>query len=99
MVTSTLSLHRALNHALVSSSLTPVTPIVLLRQLTWNYITSSSRNDLAYESAEFLKMEPVAQCLTRIVRQTEQVQALAKSASVTLASPQSDEPNRVTAQE
>ncbi|KAF7160686.1 hypothetical protein CNMCM5623_006311 [Aspergillus felis] len=44
-------------------------------------------------------MEPVAQYLTRIVRQTEQVQALAKSASVTLASPHSDEPNRVTAQQ
>jgi ribonuclease HI len=64
-----------------------------------NYITSSSRNDAAYESAELLMMESVAQYLTRIVRQTEQVQALAKAATVTLASPQSDEPSRFTAEQ
>ncbi|KAF7121681.1 hypothetical protein CNMCM5793_009153 [Aspergillus hiratsukae] len=44
-------------------------------------------------------MESVAQYLTRIVRQTEQVQALARSATVTLAGPQSDEPNRVTVEQ
>ncbi|RHZ51339.1 ribonuclease H family protein [Aspergillus thermomutatus] len=43
-------------------------------------------------------MESVAQYLTRIV-QTEQVQALAMSATVTLVSPQSDGPNRVTVQQ
>ncbi|GIJ98524.1 hypothetical protein Aspvir_000641 [Aspergillus viridinutans] len=44
-------------------------------------------------------MESLAQYLTQIVRQTEQGQALAKLASVTLTSPQSDEPSRVTAQQ
>ncbi|KAG2011074.1 hypothetical protein GB937_007393 [Aspergillus fischeri] len=44
-------------------------------------------------------MESVAQYLTRIVRQTEQVQALAKSATATLAGRQPDEPSRVTAQQ
>lgn len=44
-------------------------------------------------------MELVTQYLTWIVRQTEQVQGLAKSATVTLASPQPEEPSRVTAQQ
>jgi ribonuclease HI len=44
-------------------------------------------------------MESVAQYLTRIVRQTEQVQALATSATVTLDSLQPDEPSQVTVQQ
>lgn len=64
--------------------------------MTWSYITFFKKR---YESAELLKMESVAQYLTRIVRQTEQVQALARSATATLASPQSDEPSRVTVQQ